>query len=316
MLGQCDGCCNGTMANQESARRFAVALDHLGSGDPVVRVGSFAELNQLAAEDPGYAQAVADVVSAYLKMPFDPPRYSASRVPITGPKQPGEQPMSQTPGFPELQVRLAAQAVLTRRLLPEVAGQADQDGDGRADGPNVLIDLTGATLVGISFAGRRLHDGVVFTHAHFYEEADFSSGTFAGGAWFKSAVFHGTAHFYETKFQGDAMFANARFLAWSDLPGFQRQSLVGSANFGRAHFHMAGCFDDSEFHNVASFDYAFFSNASFLGARFESITNFQHVTFESAAHFSGASFAQSPDFEGTSNFSGDVTVAENRLRLG
>jgi uncharacterized protein YjbI with pentapeptide repeats len=290
------------MANQESAQRFAVALDHLGSGDPVVRVGSFAELDQLAAEDPGYVQAIADVVSAYLKMPFDPPRYSASRAPTSTPRQPDEQPMSQTPGFPELQVRLAAQSVLTRRLLPEVTGQADQDGDGRSDGPNVLIDLTGATLVGISFAGRHLHDGVVFTHAHFYEEADFSSGTFAGGAWFKSAVFHGTVYFYETKFQGDAIFLNARFLGWSDLPGFQRQSPLGSANFERAHFHMAARFDGSEFHNAASFDYAFLSNANFLGSRFESIAHFQHVTFESAARFGGASFAQSPDFEGTSNF--------------
>jgi Pentapeptide repeats (9 copies) len=302
------------MANQESARRFAVALDHLGSGDPVVRVGSFAELDQLAAEDPGYAQAVADVVSAYLKMPFDPPRYDHLRQPALTPKVPDEQPMSQNPGFPELQVRLAAQAVLTRRLLPEVAGQADQDGDGHADGPNVLIDLTGATLVGISFAGRRLHDGVVFTNAHFHEEADFSSGTFAGGAWFKSAVFHGTVHFHETQFHGDAIFLDARFLGWSDLPSFQPQWPVGSANFGHAHFHMDACFDSSEFHNTVSFDYAFFTNADFLGTRFESTANFQHVTFESAASFDGASFARSPGFEGTSNFSGDVTVADNRVR--
>jgi len=304
------------MANQESAGRFAAALDHLGSRDPVVRVGSFAELDRLAAEDPGYAQDVADVVSAYLRMPFDPPRYAASREASSVPRQPDGQPMNQTPGFPELQARLAAQAVLTRRLLPEVAGQADQDGDGRVDAPSVLIDLTGATLVGISFAGRRLHDGIVFTHAHFHEEADFSSGTFAGGAWFKSATFHGTVHFYETQFQGDAMFVGARFLGWSDLPNFQRQWPVGSANFGRAHFYEDARFDGSEFHNAVSFDGAVFSNANFLGARFEDIANFKHVTFGSAARFNSASFAQSPDFDGTSNFSGDVTVGGNQQRLG
>src|ERR1039457_2069597 len=64
------------MANQESAGRFAAALDHLGSRDPVVRVGSFAELDRLAAEDLEYAQAVADVVGAYPGMPFVPPRYA------------------------------------------------------------------------------------------------------------------------------------------------------------------------------------------------------------------------------------------------
>ena len=304
------------MANQGSAGRFAAALDHLGSRDPVVRVGSFAELDRLAAEDLEYAQAVADVVSAYLKMPFDPPRYSASREARTVPGQPDGQPMNQAPGFPELQVRLAAQAVLTRRLLPEVAGQADQDGEGRVDRPSVLVDLTGATLVDISFAGRRLHDGIVFTHAHFHEEADFSSGTFAGGAWFRSAIFHGTVNFYETQFQGDAMFVGTRFLGWSDLPNFKRQWPVGSASFGRAQFYEGARFDGSEFHNAVSFDGADFGNANFLGARFEDIASFKDVTFGSVARFNSASFAQPPDFNGTSNFSGNVTVGGNQQRLG
>src|ERR1022692_5352349 len=94
------------MANQESAGRFAAALDHLGSRDPVVRVGSFAELDRLAAEDLEYAQAVADVVGAYLRMPFDPPRYAVSREASSVPRQPDGQPMNQTPGFPELQVQI------------------------------------------------------------------------------------------------------------------------------------------------------------------------------------------------------------------
>jgi hypothetical protein len=37
-------------------RRFATALDHLSNQHPVVRVGSFAELGRLAAEDSEYAQ--------------------------------------------------------------------------------------------------------------------------------------------------------------------------------------------------------------------------------------------------------------------
>jgi hypothetical protein len=167
-------CCNGIMSDHESARRFATALDHLGSNDPVVRVGCFAEMDRLVAEDSEYAQGVADVVTAYLRMPFDPPRYhSHSREFIMLPKVPDEPPMSQAPGFPELQVRLAAQAVLTRRLLPEMAPQADAGGGGELAVPDVLIDLTGAALVGINFTGRQLHDDVIFSDAGFHEYVKF-----------------------------------------------------------------------------------------------------------------------------------------------
>jgi hypothetical protein len=85
------------MENPESIRRFATALDHLGSQHPVVRIGCFAELDRLARDDPDYIQPVADVVCAYLRMPFDPPPYDHTPEPIPSPAIPNEPPMSQDP---------------------------------------------------------------------------------------------------------------------------------------------------------------------------------------------------------------------------
>lgn len=309
-------CCNGTMSGHESARRFATALDQLGSSHPVVRVGCFAEMDRLVAEDPEYAQPVADVVTAYLRMPFDPPRFdrSYSRSLMLLPKVPDEPPMSQAPGFPELQVRLAAQAVLTRRLLPEVAQQADQGDGGEAAVPDVFIDLTGATLVGIDFTGRRLHDDVIFSHAGFHEYVKFSSATFTGGAWFRNAAFHGTVSFNGTQFQGIAMFECAKFIGWAGLPNFERRWSVLSGDFGHAQFRGRADFDSAEFRNHVIFDGAVVSNGSFLSSRFEDDASFCRVTF-GLSNFGGASFARSPDFEGTGNLSGNVTVAGEPVRL-
>jgi uncharacterized protein YjbI with pentapeptide repeats len=308
-------CCNGTMSDHESARRFATALDHLGSSHPVVRVGCFAEMDRLVAEDPEYAQAVADVVTAYLRMPFDPPRYhSHSREFIMLPNVPDEPPMTKAPGFPELQVRLAAQAILTRRLLPELAQQADQGHGGEAAVPDVFIDLTGATLVGINFTGRRLHDDVIFSDAGFHEYVKFSSATFAGGAWFRNAAFHGTVSFNGTQFQGTAMFEGAKFIGWAGLPNFDRRWPVPSADFGHAQFRERAHFDSAEFRRLVIFDGAVVSRGSFLESRFEDLASFRRVTFGSS-NFNGASFARSPDFEGTSNLYGDVTVEGGQVRL-
>lgn len=308
-------CCNWTMSDHESARRFATALDHLGSSHPVVRVGCFAEMDRLVAEDPEYAQAVADVVTAYLRMPFDPPRYSShSRTFLPLPRVPDEPPMSQAPGFPELQVRLAAQAVLTRRLLPEMAQKADQGNGGGVAVPDVLIDLTGATLVGIDFTGRRLHDDVIFSNAGFHEYVKFSSATFTGGAWFRDAAFHGTVSFNGSQFQGTAMFEGAKFVGWAGLPNFNRSWPVLSADFRHAQFREDAHFDSAEFRNKVMFDDAGVSDGSFLGSRFEDRAFFRRVTFGSS-NFDGASFARSPDFEGTSNLYGDATVEGEQVQL-
>ena len=272
-------------------------------------------MDRLVAEDSEYAQAVADVVTSYLRMPFDPPRYSShSREFILLPKVPDEPPMNQAPGFPELQVRLAAQAVLTRRLLPEMAQQADQGDGGEVAVPDVLIDLTGATLVGIDFTGRRLHNDVIFSDVGFHEYVKFSSATFTGGAWFRNAAFHGTVSFNRTQFQGTAMFEDAKFIGWAGLPNFNRSWPVLSADFGHAQFRERAHFDSTEFRNQVIFDDAVVSDGSFLGSRFEDLAHFRQVTFGSS-NFNRASFARSPDFEGTSNLYGDVTVEGERVLL-
>jgi uncharacterized protein YjbI with pentapeptide repeats len=271
-------------------------------------------MDRLVAEHPEYAESVADVVTAYLRMPFDPPRYSSSsREPILLPKVPDEPPMSQAPGFPELQVRLAAQAVLTRRLLPELAQQSDQ-GDSEVTVPDVPIDLSGATLVGIDFTGRRLHDDVIFSYAGFHEYVKFSSATFTGGAWFRNAAFHGTVSFNGTQFQGTAMFEDAKFIGWAGLPNFDRRWPVNGADFGHAQFRENAHFEGAEFRNAVDFNQAVVSTGSFQGSRFASLAFFTRVTFGSS-NFDGASFARSPNFEGTSNLYGDVTVEGEQVRL-
>jgi uncharacterized protein YjbI with pentapeptide repeats len=178
----------------------------------------------------------------------------------------------------------------------------------------VLIDLTGAALVGIDFTGRRLHDDVIFSDAGFHEYVKFSSATFTGGAWFRNAAFHGTVSFNRTQFQGTAMFEDARFIGWAGLPNFSRSWPVFSADFGHAQFREHAHFESAEFRNHVIFDDAVVGSGSFLASRFEDIVSFCRVTF-GRSNFNGASFARSPEFEGTSNLYGEVTIEGDQVRL-
>ena len=210
--------------------------------------------------------------------------------------------MSKQPGLQELQVRLAAQAVLTRRLLPEMAPQTDHDDSSPAGAADLLIDLTGATLVGISLAHRRLRD-VRFTYANFHEVVSFSGAAFADTAWFRRAAFHGPVWFHETQFQDGVMFANAKFVGWPTL----------SASFDRAHFHERAVFVGAEFKNGALFKGSTFHNgANFSDIRCEDYADFQGVTFEELAFFDRASFAKPPYFDSRDNIRGKPTVAGER----
>ncbi|TMQ89801.1 pentapeptide repeat-containing protein [Actinomadura soli] len=289
---------------------YSQAVEQLGHDKAAVRLGGLYSLERLAQDHPQHRQTVADVVCAYLRMPFQPPRPAADRQETEGSPRSGS---DSDAAWQELQVRLAAQRLLHRHLATTPSGQEHPatywDG--------MLIDLTGALLVDfdftrcrpavVSFANAQFSGGAGFEEAQFSGSAGFEGAQFSETAKFRDVHFGETARFDEARFSGDVTFTNAQF---NGSTGFDKAQFGSTAWFRGARFGGTAWFRDAQFSGTARFDGIRFSETvrfdearfgggvRFDGAQFGGGVRFGGVHFRDTAWFRGAQFSKTAWFRG------------------
>ena len=209
---------------------YTKAADQLGSEKAPVRLAGLYALERLAQDHVEQRQTIANVLCAYLRMPYtlpgDPPADDA-REPVRAEYRERLQ---------EREVRLAAQRILAHHL--------------RSDGPaqpfvtfwaDIDVDLTSAVLIDLEFTRCTARNAV------------FSGATFTGAARFDGARFTGDAGFGGARFIGDAGFGGARFIGDA---GFSAATFTRTAWFGAATFIGDTTFKKAMFDGYATFDAA------------------------------------------------------------
>ncbi|WP_326834265.1 pentapeptide repeat-containing protein [Amycolatopsis rhabdoformis] len=280
---------------------YLKAVEQLGSDKAPVRLAGLYALDRLAQDNAHLRQTIADVISAYLRMPYDLP----------GPERDADRDQLQ-----EREVRLTAQRLLVRHLAP-----GDED-DRFWTG--IEVDLSGAVLIDFPLNGCELHNarftGTRFTGAAWFHEVRFTGATlfdgavFGGEAWFTRATFKGNARFENSEFRGAARFEDTEFVGTTAFRGarfghdarfdqalfrgvvrFSGATFARSADFKHAGFMVASVFDDDVASQSAYFDRARFGErAWFEGVSFASYTTFEAATFDGDIGFEEATLDGMP----------------------
>jgi pentapeptide repeat protein len=174
---------------------YSKAADQLGSDKAPVRLAGVYALERLAQDHPVHRQTIVNLLCAYLRMPYEPPR---------GPDDHER--------LQERLVRGAVQEVFETHLRPSVADRFWPDMD---------LTLTGAALEYFWFRDCQARDAS-FRHVTFHEIAAFRGSTFTGRTDFQDTHFTGTADlrrttfgpgttsFRRTRFEGDVTFGDGR----------------------------------------------------------------------------------------------------------
>ncbi|MFI5589955.1 pentapeptide repeat-containing protein [Amycolatopsis sp. NPDC051758] len=309
-----------TVADAEARRitdLYGKAADQLGSPQAPARLAGLYALERLAQDNPAQRQTIVDLLCAYLRMPYNPPRREPAARPTARPSgvprpllggaarqrasvrlappapRAGTPAAMATDAEAEYQVRRTAQAILFRHLMygakdePVGTFWADISLDltGAVLGPAnligcrvVAVDFTGVTFTGdVWFGGTRFGLSAVFTGARFMGEASFSHARFDHDARFGRVTFDGYARFDDADFGGSAKFD------WADF----RSSVV----FTGAKFSQEGSFVGARFGDRAEFDKARFVRGRFAGAQFAGNVYFTHAKFSAYASFKEVRFA-------------------------
>lgn len=283
--------------------RYGKAAEQLGHAQAPVRLAGLYALEQLAENNPSLRQRIVNVISAYLRMPYTPPKDDDES---SGPAVPraaiGGRPDSAKGRDPheERQVRLTAQRILTAHLrCPAPAKRHRWQHTAQLPHdfwPGIQIDLSGALLIDLDLRECRV-DVARFGRVVFAGDADFDGTVFGGDANFGGAVFTGRAGFRGATFTDDADFDGSIF--------------GGDAHFGGANFADAVGFHEVTFTRTSNFEGAcfasgaFFRRAVFTGdAKFglascdEERLDCDGATFAGSAWFGGLCYGTEVSLEG------------------
>ncbi|MGY0236707.1 pentapeptide repeat-containing protein [Longispora urticae] len=210
-------------AERRLTELYIKSVEQLGSAKAPVRLVGMHSLERVAQDNPAHRQTVTDVICAYLRMPYAPPIEPAGRDLASNsesaphldvPKDLGTTEGTDSSAHEKLQVRRAAQRILTNHLLI-----SDPDHRKAAEPPdaglypkywNVTLDLTGAHLVDFELNDCRLNT-TLFSRATFAGDASFMGTSFTGGVWFTGGSFTGEAWFSNTCFSSEALFVKVAF---------------------------------------------------------------------------------------------------------
>ncbi len=236
-------------AERRLSELYLKAVEQLGSPQAAVRHGGLYALERVAQDNPPQRQTVVNVICAYLRNPYTPPRETSEPRPLgirrpllrstTIPRTPTPQPDAQARDsrLQEREVRLTAQGILQRHLYPGEDPASPQPTFWR----DIDIDLTGATLIDFMLPGAQLRrarfDGATFTGyagfggATFTGDAGFDGATFSEAAWFDGTTFTGHAVFDGATFTRHAVFDGATFTTHA---GFVGATFIGYTGFGGA----------------------------------------------------------------------------------
>jgi uncharacterized protein YjbI with pentapeptide repeats len=251
---------------------YTKAADQLGHDKAAVRLAGLYALERVAQTNPDHRQTVTSVICAYLRMPFplDSEKNEASSAETSSLTRAAKNTPSHSQ---ELQVRLAAQNILTTHLIwppwEDIAPSSFWE--------NMDVDLSGAHLSNISLENCRMR------------RAEFMGTTFQGQAFFARAVFKG--------------------VPW----GRRGPTGLGGARFDGAAFKHGAVFEDASFEADASFnDAAFESYAYFGGVDFHGATSFSHALFSESTEFEGSTFYDGADFRHC-HFAGPVSFQNESI---
>jgi uncharacterized protein YjbI with pentapeptide repeats len=305
---------------------YTKAADQLGSDKAPVRLAGLYALERLAQDNPGQRQPIVNVMCAYLRMPYQPPRTGQHRrIGVRRPLHTNNTrrrtaslvtPVGAEAAVQEREVRLAAQRLLADHLRPGPVLEQPVV----TFWAGIDLDLTGATLIDLNFTGCAPHTAT-FTTAEFTGTARFDWAQFTGDARFGGAWFTGAAGFSSARFAGAAEFGRARFADTVDLE-FSRVQFTGDGriqfthrvtagvNFGGAEFTAGAGFVDAQFTGQAEFSSARFAgDAEFSRAQFTAGAEFSQAQFTAGAWFGQAKFGGGAQFGGA-QFTGDVEFGQ------
>ncbi|MBB5853708.1 hypothetical protein ACFQ05_10415 [Amycolatopsis umgeniensis] len=152
-----------------SDERFAKSIELLGNDADQVRVGAMHSLAGLARTRPEYRQTVLDVLCAYLRRPFDHPKFESDTVWDNENKAEAER---------ERLVRRAAERLI-RDVLPHTG----------TTGPTLSLNLSDARLDRIELLGRRVGwFGADRSEVHYL---DLTDAELAGKFSMRDVTIHG-----------------------------------------------------------------------------------------------------------------------------
>ncbi|WP_020658485.1 pentapeptide repeat-containing protein [Amycolatopsis benzoatilytica] len=245
------------------------AVEQLGADRAPVRLAGLYALDRLAQENARLRPTIANVLSAYLRMPYDLTADAADPVPRQ-----------------EREVRLTAQRLLVQHLTPDAPDGQFWSG--------VELDLSGAVLFDLSLNGAALHNAR-FAGAQFVGDAWFHEATFTGTSRFDEAVFHGETWFTRATFAGSVQFDRTVF---RNEARFEYTEFVGTTIFRHAGFQRDASFDRALLRGIARFsDAEFERSVSFAGAGFTAAPVFEDGAAAQSAYFDRARFGDQAWFD-------------------
>ncbi|SFQ63290.1 pentapeptide repeat-containing protein [Amycolatopsis rubida] len=280
-------------AERRTNELYLKAVEQLGAEQAPVRLVGLYALDSLAQENPRLRPTLANVLSAYLRMPYDLPSDSADLEPRR-----------------EREVRLTAQRLLVQHLVPGAPRELFWN--------DVELDLSGAVLFDFTLNGAALHNACFtdaqfvgdawfheatftgttsFDHAVFEQDAWFLGATFTGNTRFDHAVFRQDAHFEDTEFAGTTL---CRFARFERDASFDRALLRGVVYFSRTKFDRNTRFSSADFVAAPVFEHeATTQGAYFDSVRFGEEAWFDRVSFANYTTFDNAAFDGHIGFDGT-----------------
>jgi hypothetical protein len=192
------------------SEQYTKAAEQLGSDKAPVRLAALYALERLGNADERQRQSIVSILSAYLRMPFNPPAHSAGR-PVRSDSDRERQRRE------ELEVRVAAQRILQKVTAPYVSEQVAWDVPAvNLNGAYLYKFSLGKSSCFFSFMGATFVD-VDLASSHFGRFAHFAGAEFQGRSAFDSARFDGACTFAHARFAADASFKGARFCFSPDL---------------------------------------------------------------------------------------------------
>ncbi|MEV5574204.1 pentapeptide repeat-containing protein [Spirillospora sp. NPDC052269] len=273
-------------AERRITELYNAAAEQLDSDKAPVRLTALYTLERLANDNPSHQQTIANIICAYLRMPYsqlgspEAEQYSETRTDgqhIVG-------GVTSSDSREEHQVRLTAQRILQTHLYPVSA----------SFWPEIDLDLAGATLIDFNLSGCTLRNAN-FGAVNFTNGADFRETIFSGLILFDIARFGDYAEFGMARFRGDTSFTGATFSAETSFSGAEFSE---SVSFSGTAFSDYTGFSEARFGDVASFVGAKFDGtANFYSVKFDGSSFFYEAEFRSTANFNSSRFDSEADFE-------------------
>ncbi|MGW0507452.1 pentapeptide repeat-containing protein [Micromonospora sp. NPDC003241] len=213
---------------------YVKAAEQLGSDKAPVRMAALYSLERLAQDNPGHRQMVTNLICSYLRMPFT---VTAEIYKIITQEDDGAVEVTDPERFEELEIRLAAQEILSSHLVLNVRGDGGVD---ESWWGSLRLNLRGATLLNLDLDSCRLHT-LNIEGAYIVGATSLFLCILDGRFMASRAVFDGRAGFVSVSFAGHADFTYARFLG---PMRFSALTLRMNANFDGAKFENKVVFDD------------------------------------------------------------------------